>query len=41
MSTRIISVRDELHRELAGMHSPYSWQHITNHIGMFGASGLT
>lgn len=41
MSSRIISMRKELRRQLEELGTPGTWEHITNQTGMFSFTGLT
>eukprot|EP01026_Neomeris_dumetosa_P080986 TRINITY_DN90371_c0_g1_i1.p1 TRINITY_DN90371_c0_g1~~TRINITY_DN90371_c0_g1_i1.p1 ORF type:complete len:429 (-),score=41.01 TRINITY_DN90371_c0_g1_i1:493-1779(-) len=41
MAERIISMRELLRKNLEDLKSPFSWQHITDQIGMFCFSGMT
>ncbi|EFW21960.1 hypothetical protein D8B26_002061 [Coccidioides posadasii str. Silveira] len=41
MSSRIKSMRRALYDELKRLHTPGTWEHIINQIGMFSYTGLT
>ena len=41
MSSRIISMRNELRQKLENLGTPGDWSHITTQIGMFSYTGLT
>lgn len=41
MSSRIISMRKELKRQLEELGTPGTWDHITNQTGMFSFTGLS
>ncbi|KAF3988128.1 hypothetical protein FT663_03671 [Candidozyma haemuli var. vulneris] len=41
MSSRIISMRKELRRQLEELGTPGTWEHITNQTGMFSFTGLS
>jgi len=40
MSSRIISMRKQLHQHLVDLKTPGSWEHIVDQIGMFSYTGL-
>lgn len=41
MSSRLLGVRQKLHKQLLDLGTPGDWSHIINQIGMFTYTGLT